>query len=99
MRGMQYTITRVDDGLQAQWVINDIPKTILFDTQEEAEEMITLFPDFFRRPKQLEIKKGIYFIDNSINYKDLKETEEFKKDVEAQKDLDSEIIRTPKKVL
>lgn len=93
MKGMQYTITRLDNGLQAQWGEN----TILFDTQEEAEEMITFFPDFFRRPKEIEIKKGIYFIDKSINYKDLKEREDFKKEIKAQKDLDG--IRIPKKVL
>lgn len=92
MKGMQYTITRLDNGLQAQWEEN----TILFDTQEEAEEMITLFPDFFKTPKGIEIKKGIYFIDNSINYKDLKEREDFKKEVEVQKDLDSDVIRATK---
>jgi hypothetical protein len=68
MKDMQYTITRIDDGLQAQWDKD----TILFDTQEEAEEMISMFPEFFDNPKSLEIKKGIYFIDNSINYKELK---------------------------
>jgi hypothetical protein len=78
MRGMQYTIQRLDDGNQAQWENNEgIAQTILFDTPEEAEEMITLFPDFFNEPKNLEIKKGIYFIDESINYKDLKEDKEF----------------------
>ncbi len=95
MKSMQYTIVRLDNGLQAQWDED----TILFDTQEEAEEMIMLFPDFFCTPKGLEIKKGIYFIDKSINYKVLKETEEFKKDVEAQKDLDSDTLRIPKKIL
>lgn len=93
MKGMQYTIKRLDNGLQAQWEEN----TILFDTQEEAEEMITFFPDFFKRPKEIEIKKGIYFIDKSINYKDLKEREDFKKEIKAQEDLDG--IRIPKKVL
>ncbi len=95
MKDIQYIIKNLDNGLAARWDQN----VILFDSQEEAEEMVSLFPDFFRRPKQLEIKKGIYFIDNSTNYKDLKETEEFKKDVEVQKDLDNEIIRVPKKVL
>ena len=74
MKGMQYVITRLDNESQVQWDEN----TILFDTQEEAEEMINMFPEFFDEPKSLEIKKGIYFIDKSINYKDLKKTEEFK---------------------
>lgn len=81
MKGMQYTITRLDNGLQAQWGKD----TILFDTQEEAEEMMNLFPNFFNPPKNLEIKKGIYYIDNSINYKDLKEREDFKKGLEENK--------------
>lgn len=74
MKDMQYVIKRLDNGLQAQWDED----TILFDTQEEAEEMIELFPEFFDNPKSIEIKKGIYYIDNSINYKDLKETDDFK---------------------
>ena len=80
MRGMQYVIERLDNGLQAQWENNDgVVLTILFDTQEEAEEMIELFPDFFNEPKNIEIKKGIYYIDDSINYKDLKEDKDFVK--------------------
>lgn len=74
MKDMQYVITRLDNGLQAQWDDD----TIVFDTQEEAEEMIELFPEFFDNPKSIEIKKGIYYIDNSINYKELKETDDFK---------------------
>ena len=78
MRGMQYVIERLDNGLQTQWENNDgVVLTILFDTQEEAEEMIELFPDFFNEPKNIEIKKGIYFIDESINYKDLKQDKDF----------------------
>jgi hypothetical protein len=95
MKNIQYVIARLDNGLQAQWGKD----TILFDTQEEAEEMICCFPDFFKRPKEIEIKKGIYFIDNSINYKDLKQRKDFIMEIEYQKDLDNEIIRTPKKVL
>lgn len=78
MKDMQYVIQRLDDGLQVQWENNEkITQTILFDSQEEAEEMIELFPDFFNEPKNIEIKKGIYYIDESINYKDLKKDEDF----------------------
>ena len=80
MKDMQYVIKRLDNGLKAQWD-NDI---IIFDTQEEAEEMIELFPSFFNNPKSIEIKKGIFFIDNSINYKDLKETTAFKESLKEE---------------
>lgn len=82
MKSMQYVITRLDNGLQAQWGED----TILFDTREEAEEMIISFPSFFDSPKALEIKKGIYFIDNSINYRELKTREDFIKDLEEERE-------------
>jgi hypothetical protein len=77
MKSMQYAIKNLDNGLFARWD----EMVILFDTQEEAEEMITLLPEFFCQPKNLEIKKGIYFTDNSINYKDFKDKKEFKQEV------------------
>lgn len=80
MKDMQYVITRLDNGLQAQWDDD----TIIFDTQEEAEEMIEFFPSFFDNPKSIEIKKGIYFIDNYINYKELKEKADFKELLEEE---------------
>lgn len=98
MKPMQYTIMRLDNGLRAQWD----GKTILFDTQEEAEEMITSFPEFFLGPKELKIKSGIYFIDKSINYKDLKKKEDFIKEMNSQiesRNPDDETIRCFKKVL
>ena len=72
MKGMQYTIVNLDNGLYAQWD-EDV---IIFDTQEEAEEMINIFQNFFKHTK-LEIKKGIYYIDNSINFKDLKKKKDY----------------------
>lgn len=87
MKGMQYVIKNLSNGLVARWDEN----VILFDTQEEAEEMISLFPYFFCQPKDLEIEKGIYFIDNSINYKELKEKEDFKEkeeEVEEENNYD-----------
>lgn len=84
MKSIQYVITRLDNGLCVKWEEN----IILFDTQEEAEEMIFSIPSFFNSPfnkhKELEIKKGIYFIDNSINYKELKIREDFKESVEQE---------------
>ena len=72
MKGMQYTIVNLDNGLYAQWD-EDV---IIFDTQEEAEEMINTFQNFFKHTK-LEIKKGIYYIDNSINFKDFKKKKDY----------------------
>ena len=76
MRNMQYIIVNLDNNLQIQWEGN----VILFDTQEEAEEMIESFKYFLKEAK-LQIKKGIYFIDNSINYKDLKLKEDYIKEL------------------
>ena len=66
MKPMQYIIKNLDNGLLAKW--ND--DVILFDSQEEAKEFIETFPDFFEKAN-FELSKGIYFIDNSINYKDI----------------------------
>ena len=66
-------------GLQAQW--DD--STILFDTQEEAEEMISLFPKLFNN---VSIESGIYFIDNSINYKDLKIRKDFQEEINSNEE-------------
>lgn len=80
MKTYQYIIHHVKKDMDAEWE----GKTILFDTQEEAEEMIETFPEFFSPRKHLEIKKGIYYIDDAINYKDLKETEDFLEEIENQ---------------
>lgn len=85
MKTTQYIITCLTDGQQVQWH-DDTGKiknlTIIFDTQEEAEEMIMNFPRFFHGVN-VEIKPGIYYIDDHINYKDLKERDDFKKFVEG----------------
>ena len=101
MKLKQYVIERLDNGLQVQWVDEDaiagkcIQRTILFDTQEEAEEMMMLFPKFFGSDgANVELKRGIYYIDDSINYKDLKEREDFKKELENM-----EMARTLQEVL
>lgn len=101
MKEMQYIIQRLDNELQVQWVDEDaivekrIQHTILFDTQEEAEEMMMLFPKFFGSDgANVELKRGIYYIDDSINYKDLKEREDFKKELENM-----EMARTLQEVL
>lgn len=94
MKQAQYVIVRHDNNLQAQWNA----KIILFDTQEEAEDLLS-HPCLFREPMNVEIKKGVYFIENSINYKDLKNKEDFIAELEYIKDLDSEVIRIAKKVL
>ena len=82
MKQAQYTIMRINDGFQALWC----KKVILFDTQEEAEEFIETFPKFFGI-KNFEIKKGIYYIDSSINYKDLKEQEDYKLELTKEKNM------------
>lgn len=66
MKSKQYLIKNLDNGLVARW--NEHP--ILFDTQEEAEDFIESNPDFFKKAN-FELESGIYFIDNSINYRDI----------------------------
>lgn len=99
MKSMQYVMQDVKTGLQVQWVEeNTTPgtvkrRTILFDTQEEAEEMMMLFPKFFKGAN-LELKRAYWYIDDSINYKDLKEQDDFKKELE-----DIEMAKTLQQVL
>lgn len=99
MKKPQFTIERISNGQQVQWEIEDAiagksnKLTILFDTQEEAEEMMMSFPKFFHSI-DVELKKGIYYIDGSINYKDLKEREDYKKELE-----EVEMTRTLQEVL
>ena len=96
MKSAQYTITRLSDGLQVEWKVSNLEKlTVLFDTQEEAEEMIESFPTFLKS-NDFEIKKGIYYIDKSINYKDLKEREDYKADL---KESERKSQRTLQEVL
>ena len=84
MKQAQYTIMKTSDGLFVEWkVSNDEQYTVLFDTQEEAEEMIESFPKFFKAGSY-EIKRGIYFIDKSINYKELKERDDYKIDLKEE---------------
>lgn len=94
MKQVQYTIVRWDNNLQAQWNGN----VILFDTQEEAEELIS-HSSLFIGPRNIEIRKGIYFIDKSINYKDLIKEKDFIAELNYIKDIDSEVLKIPKKIL
>ena len=68
MKHTQYIIHHRKTHLDVEWD----SKTILFDTQEEAEELISAFPVFFHDLKNIEIISGIYFIDEAVNYKDIK---------------------------
>lgn len=82
----QYTIVNKLTEDQVQWIVkNDTTEkyerlTILFDTKEEAEELIASLPFF--DGKDIEIRGGIYYIDDNINYKDLKVREDFQKELE-----------------
>lgn len=67
MKNYQYVIKNINDNSYVKW--HD--KTIIFDSQEEAEQMIFEYRCFFDTPLNVEITKGIYFIDNHINYKNL----------------------------
>ena len=67
MKSKQFLIRDVNDNE----IITFGDDVILFDTQEEAEEMITYYSMYFCCPKSLEIVSGLYFIDESINYRDL----------------------------
>lgn len=90
MKQAQYIIVRWDNNLQAQWN----GRVILFDTQEEAEELLT-HQSLFREPISIEVRKGVFFIEKSINYKDLKNEKDFVAELEYIKDSD----KTAKKVL
>lgn len=66
MKLQQYVIENLENGFVIRW--NESP--ILFDSQEEAEEFINMFPDFFEGC-DYKLSKGIYFLSNFINYKDI----------------------------
>ena len=66
MKSAQYVIENLSNGLVIRW--NESP--ILFDSQEEAEEFIETFSSFFE-DTDYRLSKGIYFLSNSINYKDI----------------------------
>lgn len=83
----QYTIVNKLTEDEVQWVVENAitganeTLTVLFDTKEEAEELIASFPEFFNGV-DIEIRRGIYYIDGNINYKDLKIDEDFQKELE-----------------
>ena len=66
MKSAQYVIENLSNGLVIRWD----KSPILFDSQEEAEEFINMLPDFFEGC-DYKLSKGIYFLSNSINYKDI----------------------------
>ena len=72
MKPYQYIIKHLHTNNLAQWG-TDI---IVFDTQEEAEELLAECPASYLLIPSLnvEICKGIFFIEKSINYKKLKES-------------------------
>lgn len=77
MKLQQYVIENLENGFVIRW--DESP--ILFDSQEEAEEFINMFPDFFEGC-DYKLSKGIYFLSNSINYKDIP-----KEKIEEQKEV------------
>lgn len=66
MKQAQYLIENLENGLVTR--LGEL--IVLFDSQEEAEEFINKFPDFFENAN-FKLTNGIYFINNSINYKDI----------------------------
>ena len=76
-----YIIENTTNNLSAQWG----EEVILFDTEEDAKEMVSLFPDFFK-PSEIKIKKVIMFADYKIKYDDLKQRKDF---IEALKGEDN----------
>lgn len=76
MRQYQYLIKDLTTNTYASW--ND--NVILFDTQEEAEEIIEDCPHncIFKQPLSVEICRGVFVIKNSINYKQLKSNGAYK---------------------
>ena len=78
MKPSQYVIENLDNSFVVRWGENPI----LFDSQEEAEEFIDMFPKFFKGCNY-KLSKGIYFLDNSINYKDIP-----KEKLEEQKEME-----------
>ena len=77
MKSQQYIIENLDNNFVVRWD----ERPILFDSQEEAEEFINMFLDFFEGCNY-KLSKGIYFLSNSINYKDIP-----KDKIEEQKEV------------
>lgn len=75
MKAPQYIIKDIENGYIIKWRTTN--KIILFDSQEEAEKYIDRFTC-----GNHEICKGIYFLHDSINYKDIvkKELKELEED-------------------
>lgn len=73
-------IENKDNGLHAQWDC----KTILFNTEEEANDFIEQNYYFFE-DAEYEIvdppEDAIEFIENFINFKDIKDIEEYKESI------------------
>lgn len=76
MQNYQYVIKQRSNDTFVSWC-EDV---ILFDTQEEAEELITEYAlaYLFEFPMNVEICKGLFFITKSINYKQLKDLDVFR---------------------
>lgn len=70
MKNPQYIIENLDNGLVIRWD----EKVLLFDSQEEAENFIETFSEFFE-DANYKLSKGIYFLNDSINYKDIPKEE------------------------
>lgn len=82
MKKSQYIIESLEKpNIAIRWE----GKVILFDTQEEAEEFVETFPEHFE-DYNFRLSKGVYFLNNFINYKDFKETLEFKKEINKRKE-------------
>lgn len=69
MKAYQYIIKDIENGYIIKWGGSN-GKIILFDSQEEAERYVSRFIC-----GNYEICKGIYFLHDSINYKDIIKTE------------------------
>ena len=76
MKAPQYAIKQLSTGEYVKWA-DDI---ILFDTEEEAEELIIECPHpcMFAEPLSVEICKGTFFIKKSVNYKWLKDSSAYR---------------------
>lgn len=73
MKKAQYVIKQLDTGFIVRW--GDAP--ILFDSQEEAEEILLEAPPLFGSSTEVEICRGVFFIDDSVNYSDLKKNQSY----------------------
>lgn len=84
MKTAQYVIEFIDDQPHKYMQWNG--SIVLFETQEDAEEMITDCSIIFTKPLALEIRRGIFIVDNSINYKQLKNGVAYKQLVNLSKE-------------